>query len=34
MRLPAHDVTVISFATVKMSYEHFHRTELYDILPI
>ena len=28
MCLPAHDVTVIIFATFKMCYEHFHSTEL------
>ena len=28
MYLPAHDVTVIIFATFKICYEHFHSTEL------
>ena len=28
MCLPAHDVTVIIFATFKMCYEHFYSTEL------
>ena len=28
MCLPAHDVTVITFATFKMCYEHFHSTKL------
>ena len=28
MCLPAHDVTVIIFATFKMCYEHFHSIEL------
>ena len=28
MCLPAHDVTVIIFATFKMCYEHFHSTKL------
>ena len=28
MCLPAHDVTIIDFATFKMCYEHFHSTKL------
>ena len=28
MCLPAHDVTVIIFATLKMCYQHFHSTKL------
>ena len=28
MGLPAHDVTVIIFATFKMCYEHFHNVKL------